>query len=139
MILAAPLAILWIGGVLLALADGRRRWVGLAGLAILGACIMAVVFAGHTAVIHILLVELFPTRVRATGQGVSYNAGRIFAAVGALYAGVLVAAFSKQGEAAVVNLASGYAKMGVVITMIYLLGMITIWFAPETKNKPLPT
>jgi SHS family sialic acid transporter-like MFS transporter len=83
------------------------------------------------------LPELFPTRVRATGQGVSYNAGRIFAAFGALYAGVLVAAFSKQGDAAI-NLASGYAKMGVVITMIYLLGMITIWFAPETKNKPLP-
>src|SRR5687768_3364562 len=74
------------------------------------------------------LPELFPTRVRATGQGVSYNTGRIFAAFGALYAGVLVAAFSKQGDDAnaVVNLASGYARMGALITMIYLLGMITI-------------
>jgi len=43
------------------------------GLAILGACIMAVVFAGHTAVIHILLIELFPTRVRYSAYGLGYN------------------------------------------------------------------
>ncbi|MFI5085176.1 MAG: MFS transporter [Actinomycetales bacterium] len=43
------------------------------GLAILGACIMAVVFAGHTAVIHILIVELFPTRVRYSAYGLGYN------------------------------------------------------------------
>ena len=34
---------------------------GKVGLAVVGACIMAVIFAGHTAVIHILIVELFPT------------------------------------------------------------------------------
>ena len=43
------------------------------GLAILGACLMAVVFAGHTAVIHILIVELFPTRVRYSAYGFGYN------------------------------------------------------------------
>jgi MHS family proline/betaine transporter-like MFS transporter len=42
-------------------------------LAILGACIMAVIFAGHTAVIHILIVELFPTRVRYSAYGLGYN------------------------------------------------------------------
>jgi MHS family proline/betaine transporter-like MFS transporter len=42
-------------------------------LAILGACIMAIVFAGHTAVIHILIVELFPTRVRYSAYGLGYN------------------------------------------------------------------
>ncbi|HJA03456.1 MAG: MFS transporter [Candidatus Microbacterium stercoravium] len=42
-------------------------------LAILGACIMAVIFAGHTAVIHVLLVELFPTRIRYSAYGVGYN------------------------------------------------------------------
>ena len=41
--------------------------------AILGACIMAVVFAGHTAVIHILIVELFPTRIRYSAYGLGYN------------------------------------------------------------------
>jgi len=43
------------------------------GLAVLGACIMAVIFAGHTAVIHILIVELFPTRVRYSAYGLGYN------------------------------------------------------------------
>ncbi|MEU9155909.1 MFS transporter [Streptomyces sp. NPDC048417] len=42
-------------------------------LAVLGACVMAVVFAGHTGVIHILLVELFPTRVRYSAYGLGYN------------------------------------------------------------------
>ena len=73
------------------------------------------------------LPELFPTRVRATGQGLSYNFGRIFAAVGAITQGQLVATFG-----------GSYAKAGAVVTLIYLVGMITIWFAPETKDKPLP-
>ncbi|MER6991357.1 MFS transporter [Saccharopolyspora hirsuta] len=46
---------------------------GNVGLAALGASIMAVVFAGHTGVIHILLVELFPTRVRYSAYGLGYN------------------------------------------------------------------
>jgi MFS family permease len=73
------------------------------------------------------LPELFPTRVRATGQGVSYNTGRVFAAFGAIAAGQLVAYFGES-----------YARMGQVITCIYIFGLIAIWFAPETRGKPLP-
>jgi MFS family permease len=73
------------------------------------------------------LPELFPTRTRATGQGLAYNAGRIFAAIGAVQMGTLMQSFG-----------GSYAKAGAVITLIYLVGMITIWFAPETKGKPLP-
>lgn len=36
------------------------------------------------------LPELFPTRVRATGQGISFNSGRILAAAGAMQMGMLV-------------------------------------------------
>jgi len=25
-----------------------------------------------------------------------------------------------------------------VVTLIYVVGMILIWFAPETKDRPLP-
>ncbi|MER7083265.1 MFS transporter, MHS family, proline/betaine transporter [Saccharopolyspora kobensis] len=46
---------------------------GNVGLAALGAGVMAVVFAGHTGVVHILLVELFPTRVRYSAYGLGYN------------------------------------------------------------------
>src|SRR4029078_8301073 len=41
--------------------------------AVLGACLMAFIFAGHTAVIHILIVELFPTRVRYSAYGLGYT------------------------------------------------------------------
>ena len=73
------------------------------------------------------LPELFPTRVRATGQGLCFNFGRILAAVGALQGGNLVAAYG-----------GSYAKAGAVVTLVYLIGMILIWFAPETKDRPLP-
>ncbi|MDB6121234.1 MAG: naiP [Pedosphaera sp.] len=71
--------------------------------------------------------ELFPTRSRATGQGLCYNSGRILAAVGALTQGKLVGYFE-----------GSYAKAGAIVTLIYLVGMMVIWFAPETKGKPLP-
>jgi len=73
------------------------------------------------------LPELFRTRVRATGQGVSFNAGRVLAAGGALLAGSLVT--WNHGS---------YAASGAIITLVYLAGMVLIWFAPETKGKPLP-
>ncbi len=73
------------------------------------------------------LPELFPTRVRATGQGLSYNAGRILAAAGALQMSALMAMFD-----------GSYAKAGAIITLVYLVGMVVIWLAPETKGKPLP-
>jgi MHS family proline/betaine transporter-like MFS transporter len=46
---------------------------GSVGLAILGGAIMAVIFGGHTGVVHALLVELFPTRVRYSAYGFGYN------------------------------------------------------------------
>ena len=73
------------------------------------------------------LPELFPTRVRATGQGVSFNSGRILAAVGALTTGQLMRAFD-----------GSYPQACATITLIYLVGMVLIWFAPETKGRPLP-
>jgi len=31
-----------------------------------------------------------------------------------------------------------YGRAMGAVAMIYLLGMVVIWFAPETKGKPLP-
>jgi len=74
------------------------------------------------------LPELFPTRVRATGQGVAFNSGRILAAAGALTTGQLIK-----------NVFDGsYSGACATITLVYVVGLVLIWLAPETKGKPLP-
>jgi MFS family permease len=72
------------------------------------------------------LPELFATRVRATGQGLSYNAGRVIAAAGSLAMAQLVGFFGS------------YPQASATISLVYVVGMVLIWFAPETKGKPLP-
>jgi len=79
------------------------------------------------------LPELFPTRVRATGQGLSYNFGRIFAMFGVLWAGQLTQWFKVAGQEHLT-----YPRTCATISLIYVVGMVLIWFAPETKGKPLP-
>jgi MFS family permease len=74
------------------------------------------------------LPELFRTRVRATGQGFSFNFGRIIAAVGALQGGYLINNVYKGDFATVCS----------IMSLIYLVGMVIIWWAPETKGEPLP-
>jgi MFS family permease len=73
------------------------------------------------------LPELFPTRVRATGQGFAFNMGRVLAAGGTLLSGQLLNAFGED-----------YAAMCRVISLVYVFGLVVIWFCPETKGKPLP-
>jgi hypothetical protein len=89
---------------------------------------MAFVVGGTTAALYgwlpLYLPELFPTRVRATAQGISFNFGRIFAGIGGIALGG--------------SIPGGYAKMGAVVSLIYVFGMLVIWLAPETKGKPLP-
>ncbi len=69
--------------------------------------------------------ELFPTRVRATGQGFCFNVGRIIAAIGSLQLANLVGVFGSSANA--------YTSL----CMIYLVGMVIVWFAPETRRQAL--
>ncbi len=73
------------------------------------------------------LPELFPTRVRATAQGVAFNFGRIITAIGVWFMGSILGFFD-----------GSYAMTGMAIASVYVIGMVLIWFAPETKGKPLP-
>jgi MFS family permease len=72
------------------------------------------------------LPELFPTRVRATGSGLAYNSGRFATAFGVLAAGFLFTA-----------LGSDYPRVGTICASIYALGLIVIWWAPDTKATDL--
>jgi len=72
------------------------------------------------------LPELFPTAVRATGTGVTFNFGRILAAPGVLGAGWLIQHFGGD-----------YAKVGSITSLIYVVGMVAICFAPDTSKRKL--
>jgi hypothetical protein len=73
------------------------------------------------------LPELFRTNVRATGQGFGYNFGRVIAAIGALQTGNLMGLFGGD-----------YAVACAIMSGIFIVGLIVIHFAPETRGQPLP-
>jgi MFS transporter, SHS family, sialic acid transporter len=87
-----------------------------------GACTAA--FYGW---LPLYLPELFPTRVRATGQGFGFNFGRILAAMGALQTSALMGVFD-----------GSYPKACSTMSLIYVVGLGIIWLAPETRGQPLP-
>jgi MFS family permease len=74
----------------------------------------------------IYLPELYPTRIRATGAGFCFNIGRVLASAGPFLTGALVVSLGTFGRAAS------------AVALIYLLGLLTLPFAPETRGHPLP-
>lgn len=87
------------------------------------------VFAGFA----IYLPELFPSRFRSTGTSFCYNLGRFAAAAGSFYSAQLSGVFKQHygGE-----LPLRYSAM--VMCAFFLVGIVTAFFAPETKGQPLP-
>ena len=73
----------------------------------------------------IYLPELFATRVRATGAGFCFNAGRILAALGPLLTGYLV---MHSGS---------FTRAASSIAVVYVFGMMMLAFARETKGEAL--
>ena len=98
---------------------------------VLGACTAS--FYGW---LPLYLPELFSTKVRATGQGFSFNFGRILAAIGTLQVGTLLTLVDHHQTYA--GLKGGYPVACSYVCCVYIAGMLLIWLAPETKGKPLP-
>jgi MFS family permease len=69
--------------------------------------------------------ELFPTRVRATGQGFSYNTGRAIGSFVPTIVGVVAA-----------NVGLGPA-MGICAVCSYVLVLVAVAFLPETRGREL--
>lgn len=84
-------------------------------------CAQLAVFAGYS----IYFPELYPTRLRGTGVGLCYNTVRYLAAPFPYMLGYLSATLSLR-------------TAGLVMSTIYLLGLVVLWWAPETKGQPLP-
>ncbi len=72
------------------------------------------------------LPELFPTRARSAGAGVSFNFGRILTAVTVFATGALTQRFDFD-----------YARIGQMTSLIFAVGMVLIWFAPDTSRRQI--
>ncbi len=78
-------------------------------------------FAGYS----IYFPEIFPTRLRGTGVGFCYNTVRYLAAPFPFLLGWLSTMWP-------------FRTVAVVMCAIYLVGIVALIWAPETKGKPLP-
>ncbi|MFO0901872.1 MAG: MFS transporter [Pirellulales bacterium] len=73
------------------------------------------------------LPEMFPTEVRSTGSGVTFNSGRIATGIGVLAAGYLSSLPYFHGD---------YGRVGSVTSLVFALGLVAIWFFREQTPPP---
>ena len=71
--------------------------------------------------------ELFPTHLRGTGTGFCFNGGRLLAASVLVLSGWLKSLPGMDLRLAITLLA-----------LLFPLGILVIFFMPETKGQPLP-
>jgi len=96
---------------------------------LMGFCQLSL-FGGYA----IYFPELFPTRLRSTGISFCYNTGRFAAALGPSALGLLTSVVFTE--------AKGYEEpmryAGLAMCSVFLVGIVILLFAPETKDQPLP-
>lgn len=95
---------------------------------ILGFCALAP-FSAYA----VYFPELFPTRLRATGVGFCYNCARLLAALAPFMLGTLAKTYHQAGDDS-----AGLRTAASIVAFIYVVGIVGVWLAPETKGKPLP-
>lgn len=90
------------------------------------------VFAGFA----IYLPELFPSRLRSTGTSFCYNLGRFAAAAGSFFSAALATEVFGGRYGFESPLRERYAAM--TMCVVFVIALLALPFAPETKDKPLP-
>jgi SHS family sialic acid transporter-like MFS transporter len=99
-------------------ADGFFFWVG-------GLGFFSGFFFGW---LPLCLPEMFPTRVRSTGSGVSFNFGRVIVALLIIVTSLALKSYFE----------GSYDQVGRVCGYVYLLGVVAVFLLPTTtKNSQL--
>jgi MFS family permease len=114
-----------VSGVFLFLTESWQVYIM---LPLLGFATLSL-FGGYS----IYFPELYPTRLRSSGTGFCYNVGRVLAAAVILFRIPIREGFTEAGFTDV------FRTVSVVLASVYLLGLLVLFWAPETKGKPLPT
>jgi MFS family permease len=97
---------------------------------IMGFC-QLMLFGGYA----IYFPELFPTRLRSTGTSFCYNGARFVAALAPSLLGKMQRHFTDVYGG---DKVFAFRLAGVIMCSIFLVGLVVLPFAPETKGKPLP-
>ncbi len=99
-------------------------------LILMGFCQLSL-FAGYA----IYFPEIFPTHLRSTGTSFCYNVGRYVAAFGPTVFGLLT---SRVFTGPNYPVPDNWRYAGMSMSCVFLIGVVALWFAPETKDQPLP-
>ncbi|HEY7330159.1 MAG TPA: MFS transporter [Gemmataceae bacterium] len=78
--------------------------------------------------------ELFPTRLRSTGGGFCFNVGRILAAPILALSGWMQTKLVDDG----MTKAEALSNAAALLSLLFVLGVVLLLFAPETKGQDLP-
>ncbi len=70
--------------------------------------------------------ELFPTSIRSSAISIIFNSARFLAMLGPILSSTLIAFFG------------GYGVTATILSGFFVIGIVAVFFLPETKGKPLP-
>ena len=87
--------------------------------------IISLFFGASQGVLSVYIPELFPVKIRATATGFCFNAGRVFTAIAVLFVGVLVTELG------------GYSNSLFAFSLIFLIGLVCTFFAPEIASDKI--
>jgi MFS family permease len=113
--------------VLLTFGRMRTEWDIYWMMPLIGATVWSVL-AGYS----LYFPELYPTHLRASGIGLCYNTARYLTAGGILGLGQLLSLFAQAGYDIPLRPAA------MTFSLCYVMGLIVLVWAPETKGQPLP-
>ena len=89
--------------------------------------ILALFFGASQGILSLYIPLLFPTAIRASATGVSFNIGRIFTGIAVLMVGVVVTALG------------GYGNALFIFSLVFIIGLLAVLLIkniqPDTHNQ----